>query len=98
MLVEYVEKLANQLGIQGLTVAAIEDWTVFSHNTLLLQILSGSHLVSLIVDKTDLDNIRDDGCCERLESKMMESLARLKHNHLSEQKEILYAYSGKVCG
>jgi hypothetical protein len=78
MIQEYASKLAGQLGIPLSFISVIEGRKVGCDNTHLLHLVSDGHLISALVQQSELEELQNSSYCERLEMKIKEALSRLQ--------------------
>jgi len=73
---EYAFDIASQAGVQLSKVAIVEGRDVGCLDTHLLKLIFDDQIVSILVYKSDLDNLQSERCCIRLERKIRSALAR----------------------
>lgn len=77
MIREYTSKLAEQSGIQLSGVSVIEGRKVGCDNAHLLQLVADGHLISALVQQSELEELQNSSYCERLEIKIKDALSRM---------------------
>lgn len=78
MIQSYASDLATQMGIQLSQVSVMEDWSVFCQDAYLVKLAARDQLVSIVVYKHDLDNLRHSPGRERVDDKIRSALSRLQ--------------------
>ncbi|MBL0225632.1 MAG: hypothetical protein IPQ16_08695 [Geobacteraceae bacterium] len=78
MIKEYVSGLAAQTGIELSGVKFVEGRTVGCIDVHLLHMAADKHLVSTLVNQSDLDALQSGSSCERLDMKIRTALSRLQ--------------------
>lgn len=83
MIKEYAADLAAQMGIPLSRISAVEGRDVGCLDVHLLNLYSDDQSVSALVYQSELDDLQNGSCCERLEMKIRATLARLQVLHKS---------------
>jgi hypothetical protein len=78
MIREYAEDLATQTGMKLSGVTVVEGRRVGCLDVQLLHLTAENHLVSALVYQSELDELQNGSCCERLETKIRSALSRLQ--------------------
>jgi hypothetical protein len=78
MIHEYAVELATQSGIQLSQVSVIEGRRVGCLDVHLLHLIAHEHLVSALVYQSELEELQNSSCCDRLEVKIRTALSRLQ--------------------
>jgi len=78
MIREYAAELATQSGIELSRVSVIEGRRVGCLDVHLLHLVAHDHLVSALVYQSELDELQQSSCCDRLEVKIRTALSRLQ--------------------
>lgn len=78
MIQKYVDNLAGQMGISLTRISVVDGRTVGCLGVHLLHLGTNDKLVSALVHKSDLDDLRNDICCDRLELRIRVALSRLE--------------------
>lgn len=77
MIREYTATLAAQMGIELSKITVVEGRDVGCLSVHLLHLAVGEKQTSALVHQSELDELQNGSCCDRLESKIRGSLARL---------------------
>ena len=78
MIQDYVQDLAAQMCIVLTTVSVVEGETAGCLDVCLLHLSAKGHLVNALVYQSDIENLQNGGCCDRLELRIRAALSRLK--------------------
>ena len=78
MIKEFANELAEQTGIQLSRVSVVEGRRIGCLDVHLLHLGSDGQLVSALVYQSELDELQNSSCCERLELKIRSALSRLQ--------------------
>lgn len=78
MIQEYAADLATQMGIKLSRVSMIEGRRVGCLDMHLLNLVVDGHRVSTLVYQSELDDLQNGACCDRLETKIRAALSRLQ--------------------
>jgi len=77
MITELAADLASQSGILLSRVSVVEGRRVGCCDVHLLHLAADGHLVSALVHQSELDELKSNSSCERLEIKIQSALSRL---------------------
>ena len=80
MIHKYVYDLARQMGISLTRMTVVDGRSVGCLGVHLLHFGTSGKLVSALVHQSDLDDLKNDICCDRLELKIRVALSRLEIN------------------
>ncbi len=78
MIYKYVYDLARQMGISLTRMSVVDCRSVGCLGVHLLHFGTNHKLVSALVHQSDLDDLKNDICCDRLELKIRVALSRLE--------------------
>lgn len=77
MIEKYVADLAAEMGIPLSKISVVEGRKVGCLSVHLLHLSSKDNKVSALVHQSELDDLQNDICCDRLELKIRSALSRL---------------------
>ena len=83
MIEEYAAGLAAQIGIEFSSISVVEGREVGCLDVHLLNLYSDDQSVSALVYQSELDDLLNGFCCERLEMRIRATLTRLQMLHKS---------------
>jgi hypothetical protein len=78
MIQEYVFDIATQMGMKLSHVSLVDGYPLGCQDSYILNVAAEERIVSALVFQTDLDNLRKQGDCDRLEVKTRITLSRLQ--------------------
>jgi hypothetical protein len=78
MIQEYVSGLAGERGIKLSGVSVIDGTPLGCRNMWILKMSSNFHLVSTLIDQSDLEKLQKGLDCDRLELKVWVAMSRLQ--------------------
>jgi hypothetical protein len=78
MIREYIAKLAEQSGIQLSGISVTEGRKVGCSDAHLLHLIADGHLISALVQQSELEELQSSSYCEQLEVKIKTALSRLQ--------------------
>lgn len=78
MIQEYVVNLAAQMEIPLSKISVVKGRDVGSFSVHLLNLSTDNHLVSALVNQSEMEALQNDSNCERLELKIRDALSRLQ--------------------
>ena len=78
MIKEYATELATQTGMKLSGVTVVEGRRVGCLDVHLLHLTVDEHMVSALVYQSELDELQNNSCCDRLEMKIRTALSRLQ--------------------
>ena len=78
MIHEYAQDLATQMCIELTTVSVVDGEAAGCLDVYLLHLSTKSHLVNALVYQSDIENLQNGGCCDRLELRIRAALSHLK--------------------
>jgi hypothetical protein len=78
MIEEFVTDIATQLGIDLTSVSLVDGHLLGCNDAHLLNMTSKGHVVSALVFKADVENLRRGVGCDRLEIMIRAALSRLQ--------------------